>query len=89
MEGAGRMTGEDIKTTWAGTNSLVPSIHEMGLAAQHNTLNNHWNGWNFRKIVGFRMSPLLYIYNILTGPLDRGIVPKTTARCFQNECDAK
>lgn len=90
MEGAGRTTGEDIETTWAGTNSLAPSIREMGPAARHDTLNDHWNGWNFRKIVGFRMSPLfLYIYNILTGSLDRGIVPKTTARCFQNECDAK
>jgi len=83
MEGAGRTTGEDIETTWAGTNSLAPSIREMGLAARHDTLNNHWNSWNFRKIVGFHMSPLLlYIYNILTGPLDRGIVPKMTARCF-------
>lgn len=55
MEGAGRTTGEDIETTWAGTNSLVPSVYKMGPAAWHDTLNDHWNGWNFHKIVGFCM----------------------------------
>jgi len=54
MEGAGRTVGEDIETTWAGTNALAPSVREMGPAARHDTLNDHWNGWNFRKIVGFR-----------------------------------
>ena len=56
MEGAGRTVGEDIETTWAGTNPLAPSVREMGPAARHDTLNDHWNGWNFRKIVGFRTS---------------------------------
>lgn len=55
MEGVGRTVGEDIETIWAGTNPLAPSIREMGPAARHDTLNDHWNGWNFRKIVGFRM----------------------------------
>ena len=30
MEGAGRTVGEDIETTWAGTNQLAPSVREMG-----------------------------------------------------------
>lgn len=55
MEGVGRTVGEDVETIWAGTNPLAPSIQEMGPAARHDTLNDHWNGWNFRKIVGFRM----------------------------------
>ena len=54
MEGAGRMVGEDIETTWAGTNQLAPSVQEMGPAAGHDTLNDQWNGWNFQKILGFR-----------------------------------
>jgi hypothetical protein len=58
MTGAGRTTGEDIETTWAGTNPLAPSVREMGPAARHDTLNDHWNGWNFRKIVRFRESIL-------------------------------
>ena len=61
MEGAGRTVGEDIETTWAGTNQLAPSVCEMGPAARHNTLNDQWNGWNFRKIVGFR-APFLCFY---------------------------
>ena len=56
MEGTGRTVSEDIETTWAGTNSLALSVCEMGPAAQHDTLNDHWNSWNFRKIAGFRMS---------------------------------
>lgn len=55
MEGVGRTVGEDIETMWAGTNPLAPSVREMGPAARHDTLNDHWIGWNFRKIVGFRM----------------------------------
>ena len=54
MEGAGRTVGEDVETVWAGTNPLAPSIREMGPAARHDTLNDHWNGWNFQKIVNFR-----------------------------------
>jgi hypothetical protein len=41
MEGAGRTVGEDIETTWAGTNALGPSVREMGPAACHDTLNDH------------------------------------------------
>ena len=63
MEGVGRTTSEDIEMTWAGTNPLAPSVQEMSPAVQHNTLNDHWNGWNFRKIVGFHMLVLLfYVY---------------------------
>ena len=53
MEGVGRMVGEDIETMWVGTNPLASSVREMGPAAWHDTLNDHWNGWNFWKIVGF------------------------------------
>jgi len=55
MEGARRTVGEDVETVWAGTNPLAPSIREMGPAARHDTLNDHWNGWNFRKVVRLRM----------------------------------
>jgi Kyakuja-Dileera-Zisupton transposase len=51
--GGGRTCGEEVETTWASTNPLVPSVREMAPAARHKTLNDHWNGWNFCKIVGF------------------------------------
>lgn len=62
IEGAGRTVGEDIETTWAGTNPLAPSVREMGPAARHDTLNDHCNGWNFRKIVGFRTSTAFCVF---------------------------
>jgi hypothetical protein len=53
--GAGRTCGEEVETTWSSTNALGPSVREMAAGARHETLNDHWNSWNFRKIVGFRM----------------------------------
>ena len=64
MEGVGRTVGEDIETTWAGTNPLASSVREMGPAARHDTLNDHWNGWNFRKIVGFRTFSLSFYIHL-------------------------
>ncbi|KAF8157396.1 hypothetical protein BJ912DRAFT_1026998 [Pholiota molesta] len=46
--------GEEVEISWSHANPLVPSVKEMGPAARHDTLNDHWNGWNFRKIVGFK-----------------------------------
>ena len=86
MEGAGRTVGEDIETTWAGTNLLASSVREMAPAARHDTLNDHWNGWNFRKIVGFRMSFLLSLplLSLITN-FDRNFIFKTLQRCVQDE----
>lgn len=62
IEGAGRMVGEDVETVWAGTNPLALSIREMGPAAWHDTLNDHWNRWNFCKIIWFRMFFIILIF---------------------------
>ena len=48
IKGAGQTYGEEVKISWSHTNPLEPAAH-------YETLNDHWNGWNFRKIVGFRM----------------------------------
>ena len=88
MPGAGRMTGEDIETMWAGTNSLAPSVREMGPAARHDTLNDHWNGWNFRKIVGFRETALcsfFFLFLIDFFFLDRNIISKAIQRSIPAE----
>ena len=54
MTGVGRTCGEEVETVWSHTNSLTGSVREMAPAARHEALNDHWNGWNFRKIVSFR-----------------------------------
>ncbi|KIL54292.1 hypothetical protein M378DRAFT_92846, partial [Amanita muscaria Koide BX008] len=54
--GTGKTCGEEVEISWSHTNPLASSVREMGPAARHDTLNDHWNGWNFRKIVGLRTS---------------------------------
>ncbi|KAM6489975.1 hypothetical protein JOM56_014554 [Amanita muscaria] len=58
MKGAGRTCGEEVEVSWSHTNPLAPSVREMGPEARHETLNDHWNSWNFHKIVGFRKALL-------------------------------
>ncbi|KAM6501762.1 hypothetical protein JOM56_001739 [Amanita muscaria] len=55
MKGMGRTCGEEIETSWAQTNALGTSTREMGPGARHETLNDQWGGFNFRKITGFRV----------------------------------
>ncbi len=66
LPGVGRTCGEDIEISWSHTNSLAPSVREMGPGARRETLNDHWNGWNFHKIVGFRK--FVFLIPIKTNP---------------------
>ena len=45
--------GEEVETGWAHMGVATPSIHEMGPGHRHETLNDHWGGWNFQKIITF------------------------------------
>ena len=51
--GVGRTHGENIESGWAHTNPAAIATREMGAGARHSTLDGHWGGWNWRKIVGF------------------------------------
>ena len=51
--GVGRTHGENIESGWAHTNPAAISTREMGAGARHSTLDGHWGGWNWRKIIGF------------------------------------
>ena len=53
-DGVGRTCGEEVESTWAGTNPLGPSTREMGPGARHETLNGQLGGLNFRRILTFR-----------------------------------
>ena len=52
-DGVGHTCGEEVESTWAGTNSLGPSTWEMGPGAHHETLNGQWGGLNFQWILVF------------------------------------
>jgi hypothetical protein len=64
IPGVGRTCGEDVETSWAHTNPLASSTREMGPGARRETLNDHWGGWNFGKIVGFREFSLTVLHSI-------------------------
>jgi len=64
MKGAAKTCGEEVEINWSHTNPLASSIREMGPAAHHDTLNDHWNRWNFRRIVAFRKLSLRFIYRL-------------------------
>ncbi|KAF6741396.1 hypothetical protein DFP72DRAFT_1115848 [Ephemerocybe angulata] len=53
-EGAARTCGDEIESTWSQTNVLGASVREMASGGRHESLNDHWNGANFRKKVQLR-----------------------------------
>ena len=65
-KGVGRTCGEEVETTWSSTNSLAPSVREMAPGARHDTLNDHWNGWNFHKIVSFHKFQSIIMFDHLS-----------------------
>ncbi|KAJ7813609.1 hypothetical protein B0H14DRAFT_3477720 [Mycena olivaceomarginata] len=48
----GQTDGEAPERGWANTNPLATSTKEMGLGACRDALDNHFNDWNHKKIVG-------------------------------------
>ncbi|KAJ7511255.1 hypothetical protein B0H11DRAFT_1700222, partial [Mycena galericulata] len=47
----GLTDGEAPERMWANTNPLVNSTNEMGPGSRRDTLNDHFNDWNYKKIV--------------------------------------
>jgi hypothetical protein len=52
MMGVGRSDGEGIERCWAHINDLGPATREMSLGNCHDTLDDNWGSWNWRKIIG-------------------------------------
>ncbi|KAF8145475.1 hypothetical protein K438DRAFT_1630027 [Mycena galopus ATCC 62051] len=50
--GAARTDGEGIERPWASIGPMATSTREMGPSACHDTLDDHWGHWNWRKLVG-------------------------------------
>lgn len=51
LPGVGRTDGEGIERSWAAMNPVANSTKEMGPGSRHDTLDDHWSFWNWRKIV--------------------------------------
>jgi hypothetical protein len=57
-KGVGRTHGETIEQEWAHINLAALSTREMGPGARHLTLDDSWNWWNWKKILGMGMPNL-------------------------------
>ena len=62
MDGVGMTHGESVETIWSHSTSLATWSRENGPAARHLILDDHWAGWNWRKLVGLRKSSVPTLY---------------------------
>ena len=60
MDGVGMTHGEGVEIIWSHSTSLTTWSRENGPAARHLILDNHWTGWNWRKLVGLHKCPSLH-----------------------------
>ncbi|TDL22048.1 hypothetical protein BD410DRAFT_815199 [Rickenella mellea] len=51
-KGVGRTDGEGVEREWAHINAVATSTREMGAGSRHTTLDDHWGGWNWQKVIG-------------------------------------
>ncbi|KAH7904863.1 hypothetical protein BJ138DRAFT_1130779 [Hygrophoropsis aurantiaca] len=51
-KGAARTDGEAIERGWSNFNSVASSTKAMGPGSRRDTLDDHFNDWNWKKIVG-------------------------------------
>jgi hypothetical protein len=54
MDNVGMTHGESVETVWSHSTSLATWSRENGPSARHLVLDDHWNGWNWSKLVGLR-----------------------------------
>lgn len=57
-KGVGQTDGEAPERGWANANPLAGSTKEMGPGARRDTLDDHFNDWNHKKIVALGKSSL-------------------------------
>ena len=62
---AGWMDGERIESGWAQSTSMATWTRESGPNARRNILDDHWNSFNWQKLLGLR--ECLYIYRVSCG----------------------
>lgn len=50
-KGIGRTNGEVPERGWANINPAAQSTKEMGLGSRHDTLDDHFGDWNWKKMI--------------------------------------
>ena len=57
MDGVGLTHGEGVETIWSHASALQTWSRETGPGARRLILDDHWGGWNWRKLVNSRKFP--------------------------------
>ncbi|KAF8215614.1 hypothetical protein K438DRAFT_1561437 [Mycena galopus ATCC 62051] len=52
VPGSGKTDDEGIKHPWSSIGAIATSTRVSGPGARHNTLDDHWNFWNWLKTIG-------------------------------------
>ncbi|KIK93189.1 hypothetical protein PAXRUDRAFT_26425 [Paxillus rubicundulus Ve08.2h10] len=52
IRGIGHTDGEALECGWANINPIASSTKEMGLGLHHNTIDDHFGDWNWKKFIG-------------------------------------
>ena len=53
------MDGKEPKQGWADLNPAASSMKDMGPGHHHNTLDDHFRDWNWKKLIGLGLFPFL------------------------------
>ncbi|KAJ7936119.1 hypothetical protein B0H13DRAFT_2226828 [Mycena leptocephala] len=56
VPGSGQTDGEGIEHPWASIGAIATSTRVSGPSARHDSLDDHWNFWNWLKTIGLRKS---------------------------------
>ncbi|KAK7053876.1 CxC2 domain-containing protein [Favolaschia claudopus] len=52
VPGSGQTDGEGIERPWANIGAIASSTRVSGPGARHDSLDDHWNFWNWLKLIG-------------------------------------
>ncbi|KAF7345205.1 CxC2 domain-containing protein [Mycena sanguinolenta] len=55
VPGSGQTDGEGIERPWASIGAIATSTRVSGPGARHDTLDDHWNFWNWMKTLGLHI----------------------------------
>lgn len=64
--GVGRTDGEGIERDWSVINQAAGSTKQMTEGARHDTLDDMWGDWNYRKVFGMRKQQAFGFFSLRT-----------------------
>jgi hypothetical protein len=86
--GCGRTDGEGIERDWANINPAATSTKEMGEGSRHDTIDDLFGDWNYRKVIGLGklFVPLQCCACLSYSFFSRSISQNQTSCCCRCSC---